>query len=277
MTSRIQDIQQAIGTPLHLLNLFDIDVVDADTRRGAVVMALPLAGLVNPFTDLPTVGPLAILVDAAGGLVNHIRRDSDQWTVTSELAFELNSDPEARASMESGVPVIAAASALGPKGVSPLAVCTLTCGGAVVGTATVRSYFVGTDDLVLDQPSPAAPGTSRASLADLMSVETREISGPTRVLRQDSDPILINALGIVNGGVASAGLELAASAAVNAGGPPLHTATLRVHFLRPFFAGGNSRYEATPMRVGRGTAVADAQAIGDDGRVTLVARLSAYR
>ena len=83
MTSRIDDFLQAIGTPLNLLNLFDIEVVDADTRRGAVVMALPLAGLVNPFTDLPTVGPLAILVDAAGGLVNHIRRDSDQWTVSS--------------------------------------------------------------------------------------------------------------------------------------------------------------------------------------------------
>jgi hypothetical protein len=36
--------------PLHLLRLFDIDVMDADTSRGAAVMALSLAGLVNPFT-----------------------------------------------------------------------------------------------------------------------------------------------------------------------------------------------------------------------------------
>jgi uncharacterized protein (TIGR00369 family) len=179
--------------------------------------------------------------------------------------------------MEAGVPVIAAASTLGPKGASSLALCTLTCEGAVIGTATVRSYFVGTDDLVLDEPDETVPRTSRASLADLMAIGTEDVSGATRVLRQHADPSLINALGIVNGGVASAGLELAASAAVNAGGQPMQTATVRVNFLRPFFAGGNSRYQATPMRVGRGTAVADAQAIGDDGRVALVARLTAYR
>jgi hypothetical protein len=73
-----EEFLQATGTPLHLLRLFDIDVMDADASRGTAVMAMSLAGLVNPFTGLPTVGPLAILVDAVGGLVNHFRRDSDQ-------------------------------------------------------------------------------------------------------------------------------------------------------------------------------------------------------
>jgi uncharacterized protein (TIGR00369 family) len=272
-----EELLQAIGTPLHLLRRFSIDVLDADSSRGTAAMAMTLAHLVNPLTGLPTVGPLAILVDAVGGLVNHFRRDSDQWTVSSELAFELSPDADWQALTEAGVPVVAAASALGPKGTSSLGLCTLTCEGAAIGTATVRSYFVGTADLVLDEPDETVPRTSRASLADLMAVETEEVSGGTRVLRQHGDPILINALGIVNGGVAAAGLELAASAALNTGGPPMHTATVRVNFLRPFFAGGNCRYEATPLRVGRGTAVADAQAIGDDGRVALVARLTAYR
>lgn len=119
------------------------------------------------------------------------------------------------------------------------------------------------------------PKSARAGLADLMAIETQAVSGAKRVLRQHNDPILTNALGIVNGGVASARLELAASAAVNTGGQPMQTATMRVNFMRPFLAGGSSRYEAAPLRLGRGTAVANAQALGDDGRVAIVARLTA--
>lgn len=97
------------------------------------------------------------------------------------------------------------------------------------------------------------------------------------MLRQRPDPFLDNAVGVVNGGVASAGLELAASAVINAGGPPMRTASLRVNFLRPFFAGEHSRYEAAPLRIGRTTAVADAQALTEDGRPALTARVTAYR
>jgi uncharacterized protein (TIGR00369 family) len=52
---------------------------------------------------------------------------------------------------------------------------------------------------------------------------------------------------------------------------------VRVNFLRPFFAGQRSRYEASPVRIGSTTAVADAQAINDDGRAALTARITAYR
>ncbi|MGZ5363854.1 MAG: PaaI family thioesterase [Mycobacterium sp.] len=57
----------------------------------------------------------------------------------------------------------------------------------------------------------------------------------------------------------------------------MRTASVKVNFLRPFYAGNHSRYEASPLRIGRATAVADAQAIGDDGRVALTARVTAYR
>ncbi len=97
------------------------------------------------------------------------------------------------------------------------------------------------------------------------------------VLRQNPDPFLNNAVGVVNGGVASAGLELAASAVVNTDGPPMRTASVRVNFLRPFLAGDHSRYEASPLRIGRATAVADAQALAEDGRPALTARVTAYR
>ena len=66
---------------------------------------------------------------------------------------------------------------------------------------------------------------------------------------------------------------------MNAGRPddPLTTASLRVNFLRQFIAGGESRYVGTPLRVGRRSAVADEQAIGADGKVAIIARLTAYR
>jgi uncharacterized protein (TIGR00369 family) len=99
------------------------------------------------------------------------------------------------------------------------------------------------------------------------------------VLSQRVDPNLNNDIDIVHGGVAAAGLELAASAAINRGAPAelFQTASLRVNFLRPFFAGTESRYVGTPLRIGRASAVGEAEAIGDDGKVALTARLTAYR
>ena len=56
---------------------------------------------------------------------------------------------------------------------------------------------------------------------------------------------------------------LVASAAINHGqAEPLRTASIRVNFLRPFFAGAQSRYEGTALRVGRNSAIGDAQAVG---------------
>jgi acyl-coenzyme A thioesterase PaaI-like protein len=52
---------------------------------------------------------------------------------------------------------------------------------------------------------------------------------------------------------------------------------MRVNYLRPFHGGGESRYVGTALRVGRGSGVADAQAIGDDGTVAIVTRVTAYR
>ena len=52
---------------------------------------------------------------------------------------------------------------------------------------------------------------------------------------------------------------------------------LRVNFLRQFFSGDQSRYVGTALRVGRRSGVAEAQAIGADGEIALVARVTAYR
>ena len=97
-------------------------------------------------------------------------------------------------------------------------------------------------------------------------------------LFQSPNPILNNSMGIVHGGIAAAGLELAASAALNAGraDEPLYTASVRVNYLRQFFSGAESRYTAEVFRRGRRSGVADAKAITSDGDVALIARVTAY-
>ena len=111
-----------------------------------------------------------------------------------------------------------------------------------------------------------------------MAVRVAESGGAAKVLMQLSDPVLNNSLGIVHGGVSAMALELVASAAVNAGreDQPLRTASLHVNFMRQFRSGPESRYVGTTLRVGRSSGIGDAQAIGPDGQVAIIARLTAY-
>jgi acyl-coenzyme A thioesterase PaaI-like protein len=60
-------------------------------------------------------------------------------------------------------------------------------------------------------------------------------------------------------------------------GSPLKTASLRVNYLRQFFSGPESRYVGNTLRVGSRSGVGEARAIGADGEVALVGRLTAYR
>jgi uncharacterized protein (TIGR00369 family) len=277
MTQVDRDPDVLIETPLHLLRRFGIEMLDADLENETAEMSMSLAGMRNPFTDMPTVGPLGILVDAVSGFVNHFRHHPGEWTVSTELALELSPDGSDRATADDASPVIAQAQVLGPRGSTSLSFCTLTCDDVVVGGGTVRSFFVTPDQVILDEPAETLRRTAATTLSELMAVETAAASDDVCVLRQKPDPFLDNAVGVVNGGVASAGLELAASAVVNTGGPPMRTASVRVNFLRPFLSGDHSRYEASPLRVGRATAVADAQALAEDGRPALTARVTAYR
>jgi uncharacterized protein (TIGR00369 family) len=272
-----------IETPETILRRFDIRHLKTDVIEGVSVSSMPVADLRNPFTGQPTVGPLAILLDAAGGNSNHFRRSSSEWTVTSELAFEISPDGIEVLLAHPDLSVVASGRPLGPKGATALSVCTFTCGDTVIGGGTVRSFYLpATDGMPTTMPPPAPP-TPRAPLTELMAVQVRDPNpddgAGVTVLAQGVDPILNNSLGIVNGGVASAGLELVAAAAIATGTPPgtlMRTASLRVNFLRPFFSGAQSRYLGTPLRIGRNTAVADATAVDDSGKVALTARVTAY-
>jgi uncharacterized protein (TIGR00369 family) len=263
-----------LETPDSIQTRFEIEYVESRPADAKAVLSMPMHRFRNPVNGAPTVGALAILVDAAAGIVNHYRRRSGQWTVSSELSMELGPDMG-----DLDGPVLATAHTLGPLGATSLGICTLTHRGSVIGGGTVRSFFIEADDVVPQQRPETLHRSAETTLSDLMAVTVRPGIADDVVLAQRVDPNLNNDIDIVHGGVAAAGLELAASAAINQdrSGDLLQTASLRVNFLRPFFAGDESRYEGTRLRVGRTTAVGDAQAIGDDGTVAITARVTAYR
>jgi uncharacterized protein (TIGR00369 family) len=263
-----------LETPDSIQVRFGISYVASRPAEAAAALSMPMERFRNPFTGAPTFGPLAVLVDAAAGIVNHYRRRPGQWTVSSELSMDLSTDGIG----DLDGPVLATAHTLGPLGATSLGICTLTYGGKVIGGGTVRSFFIDADDVVPQRRPETLSRSAETTFADLTAMHVVDRgSGPVLAQRVDSN--LNNDIDIVHGGVAAAGLELAASAALNQDSSDglLQTASLRVNFLRPFFAGVNSRYEGTPLRVGRNTAVGDAQAIGDDGKVALTARVTAYR
>jgi uncharacterized protein (TIGR00369 family) len=242
------------------------------------VSSMPLAGLVNPVTGAPTVGPLAVLVDHAAGLVNHYRRASDEWTVSSELTLEITPPALTVIADNPEVAAVASARPVGTRGTTALGMCEITVGDLVVGIGTVRSVYVAhPGEFPKEWPAPA-DGPRPTELAEIMALQIDDANGSS-VIHQRQNSVLNNSLGIVHGGVSAAGLELAASAVLNADrvDEPLHTASLRVNYLRQFLGGDQSRYAATALRVGRRSGVAEAQAIGADGEVALVAGLTAYR
>ncbi|MGY4710663.1 PaaI family thioesterase [Mycolicibacterium sp. CBM1] len=266
-------------TPESVLTRFGIRTIEENFAEATVSASMPVGHLVNPFTGLPTVAPLAILVDDVGGRANFHRRGSGQWTVSSELAVELSPDGIDSLSAAPDEPVVATSRPLGPHGATLLAICTLSHRGNTIGGGTVRTVAISSGpDGPVDRGADSLVRTAHTSLAELMAAEPLPRDTDTHLLAQRPDPIVNNLIGIVHGGVSSTGLELVASAAINHGqDEPLRTASLRVNFLRPFFAGSRSRYEGTALRVGRNSAIGDARAVGDDGKTAIIARVTAYR
>ena len=263
-----------LETPDSIQVRFGITYLESDTTAATAVMSMAMSRYRNPFTGAPTLGPLAILVDSAAGMVNHYRRRPGQWTVSTELSMDIDLDGFG----ELDGPVLATARALGPLGATSLGMCTLTYDGTVIGSGTVRSFFIEAERRTSAWPAETLNLSDETPIAHRMAVHVRS-DAVDHVLSQRADPNLNNDLDVMHGGVAAAGVELAASAAINDGRAdrPLQTASLRVNFLRPFIAGTQSRYEGTALRVGRNTAVGDARAIGDDGKVALIGRVTAYR
>lgn len=264
-----------LNTPL---GRFGIETLEQGPER--CVATLPATPLVNPSTGAPTLAPLALLVDHLGGLINHCRRGPGQWTVSSELSLEVVPDAVDVLAGSPGAPVLGISRPLGRRDSDALGLCELSIDERVLATATVRSFYIDAPDTVAQEwPSDATSAAPGPSLRELMSLDVGETGGSATVLLQGEDPALNNLIGVVHGGISSMGLELAASAEVNrdAEGEPYRTASLRVNFLRPFHSGAQARYVADRLHRGRSTGVAEAKAVGSDGRVAMLGRLTAYR
>ena len=150
---------------------FGIDVLDIDPAEATSVMSMPIAGMRNPFTGDNTVGPLAILVDSASGMVNHMGRSDDEWSVSSELVLELSPDAGMQASWDAEHPVVAHARLRGSRGSSSLSLCTLKCGNTTIGGGMVRSYFVPGERVIPANPPETLARTAQTDVSDLMAVE----------------------------------------------------------------------------------------------------------
>src|ERR1700733_15627658 len=100
-----------LETPDSIQVRFGIAYVESRPAEAVAALSMPMGRFRNPFNGAPTVGPLAILVDAAAGIVNHYRRRPGQWTVSSELSMDLSPDVG-----ELDGPVLASAPSPGPLG-----------------------------------------------------------------------------------------------------------------------------------------------------------------
>ena len=266
-------------TPISVIRRFAITTLERDLSQFTVVGAMPIGGMCNPFTGLPTVAGLAVLVDDVAGRVNYDRCGRGQWTVSSELAVEMSPGAIDSILAAPDEPVVANARPVGPAGATLLAICTLTHRGTVIGGGTVRTMPInGGPDEPTGRGDDPVKRTPETSLAHLMAVEPIARGDGAYRLHQRPDPMINNLIGIVHGGVSSAGLELVAAAAINhEQSEPFRTASIRINFLRPFFAGAQSIYEGTALRIGRTSAIADSRAVGDDGKTSVIARVTGYR
>ena len=263
-----------IDTPL---GRFGVETLEQGPER--CVATVPAAGLANPLTGAPTVAALALLVDHLGGLINHTRRGPRQWTVSSELSLELVPDAVEIIASASG-PVTGVSRPLGGQASVALGLCELLSGTDVIATATVRSFYIAVPASLQQWPEEtSAAWRPRPGLKEMMALDVAETGGRTTILMQRDDPALNNAVGVVHGGISAMGLELAASAELNRGSAdaPYRTASLRVNFLRPFHGGTQAHYVAERLHLGRSSGVAEARAVGGDGRVAMLSRVTAYR
>lgn len=148
--------QHDLETPDSIQVRFGIEYVESHPAKATAVLSMPMHRFRNPYTGAPTVGPLAILVDAAAGIVNHYRRRPGQWTVSSELSMDLSPDVG-----DLDGTVLASAHSAGPLGATSLGICTLTYHGMVIGTGIVRSFFIHAGDVVPSNGRRRCAGRAR--------------------------------------------------------------------------------------------------------------------
>ena len=173
-----------LGAVRHPLNSpigrFGIDTLDASDQR--CVASMPAYGMTNPLTGDSTLAALTVLVDHACGLVNHVRRAPDEWTVSTELTLELSPEAAATIAARPDIRVVATARPTGEKGDTALGRCRLSHGPTVIGVGTVRSVHLHAPEAAAAAPDLTSvyglpsDTSARHGLADMMAVTVPEDS-----------------------------------------------------------------------------------------------------
>ncbi|CAA0137536.1 Uncharacterised protein [Mycolicibacterium vanbaalenii] len=267
----------AIPTAEHLLPRFGIEMIDIDEDAAAMTMSMPLWTKRNPLTGLTAVGSLAILVDAVSGGSNHIRRNANEWSMSTELSVDLLPGVFDTADDVLDTPVVARSWPVGRRNRIALSACEFTVNDVVIGSGSARNLYTTTASVdVGGHADEVATPSLQRDFAAMMALDVGEgAASPT--LAQKVDPILNNAMGVVNGGVVAAGAEMAASAVLNVNTDAAQTMALRVNFLRPFLSQEGGHYQGVAVRNGRAVAVAEGSAVNADGSVAATALITAYR
>src|ERR1700729_861134 len=186
-----QTNEHDLETPDSIQVRFGIAYVESRPADAVAELSMQRDKFRNSFTGAPTIAPLAILVDAAAGIVNHYRRRPGQWTVSSELSMDLSPDVG-----ELDGPVLASAQSPGPLGATSLGICTLTYRGIVIGTGTVRSFFIPAGDVVPQYRPETLQRSPETTLSDLMAVTVASDNADCVVLSQGVDQNLNNDIDI---------------------------------------------------------------------------------
>ncbi|QRY42728.1 PaaI family thioesterase [Mycolicibacterium boenickei] len=256
---------------------FGIQILSYDEEDANVRMRMPITALRNPFTGRVTIGPLPLLVDDSGSTVAYARRGRG-WPVTSELTLQLCHDAAETIECSAGSYLTSHAHPIYATEQGALAACTLMVEDKVIGTATVRTVFVAGGLPKYERPAETLPKSADLTLAELLAVSPSGDQAGYHVMAQHPDPMIFNASENVHGGIAATGMEMVGSAAIwEKVGDDFWSGSLQVNFLRPFVAGTSSHYAGSVAHAGSTVAVADAEAIGENGKLAATARLTAYR
>jgi hypothetical protein len=132
--------------------------------------------MMNPLTGVPTLSPLAILIDDAGGRTNHLLRETHQWTVTSELTLEWGPAEDLFSPADLEQRIVVTARTIGRQGPTATALCTLTSNATTIGYGTLRSYFVPMDGVGAEPPD-RSPSSPQPQLSELMALRIQPVDG----------------------------------------------------------------------------------------------------
>lgn len=251
--------------------LFEVGELRADGDR--VHGAMRAAAWMRLADGTPAAGVLGVLVDVVVGHATLFARPPEHWAVTSALSLDV-----ARPLPTTGELLTVDGTLLGADASGALSSGTvLDAAGTPLAVATTRVRFTpGVPDFaeVASRPVASRPGVT--TVLDALGGDVDRTDDGRWRLVLPPDPAVLNAAGVVHGGVVAAAAEVVAAAATADATAPLALTTLRLAYLRPVVAGtGAVTLLATVEHRGRTTSLVTVEAFGADGRRGVVASVGA--